>query len=467
LAATAAGEATAPVSGALLKCCELLDGLADRLHRDVGREVGRELVVDRPPDRAATLKARSAVAQSAISAAMAQARELSSVVSAHLPTGAADPAAAAAAEQALRTARDRLSSTIAEGRAMGLGGYRLAAAERQRREMHEIIQELRGSVRVYCRVRPMSARERRAGETEVLSVRGGASVVVAGHADEAFDFDAVLTPGTQEQVFEEARDLAQSALDGHNVTMLCYGQTGTGKTYTLYGTLEEEGLALRMLRELFSLLGDRQLSVSGSFVELCGDRLVDLLAPVPASSSGRRQQGFGPGLRDAAGADVQSLTEWPLESLVEAKALLDAGLSRRVVAAHTLNAQSSRSHAFLTVQVAGAKLVFCDLAGFERLKRTEVTDRAAREAIHTNRSLTALGDVIDAIVRRRKHIPYRNHKMTRILQDSLGGSAKALIFVNCSPASGSAHETATALRFATRAREVRNTAARARGDAEI
>jgi len=140
-----------------------------------------------------------------------------------------------------------------------------------------------------------------------------------------------------------------------------------------------------------------------------------------------------------------------------------------VVRAHAMNSDSSRSHALLTIYVSSAidgspydsaavdaKITFVDLAGSERLKRTETSCERTREAIEINRSLSALGDVVESIVQRRRHIPYRNHKLTQLLQDSLGGSAKVLVFVNCSPASASAQETTAALKFASRAQRVTN-----------
>jgi len=447
------------VSSALLRCCELLEGLADRLD-------------DRM--EADEAECRREAASAALRSALAQARELASSANEHFQSeGRAacverpdQTALARAAEAALRAARDRLAACIAEARDSGVVEAELQPAESQRRDLHSLVQDLRGLVRIYCRVRPMTSREVQAGETKVLSVHGGTAVEMPGYG--RFSFDAVFSEGTpQEEVFEEARDLAQSALDGHNVTVLAYGQTGTGKTHTMFGAPGEDGLAVRMARDLFDRIGDRRITVTGSLVEMHRNCLVDLLAAAPDRGVTRPSLGLRRRDADMDEVHIDGAVEWPIRSATGLVELVRVGTSRRTVAAHSLNGESSRSHAFLTVRVLSAvggpagtgvdsKLMFCDLAGSERLKRSEVSGEHAREAIDTNSSLSALGDVIEAIVHRRRHIPYRNHKLTQLLQDSLGGSAKALIFATCSPASGSAHETAMALKFVARANRVSN-----------
>jgi len=458
-------EQGAPASSALLRCCELLEGLADRFEDDD------------PAAEEALL--RTDAARTALRSALAQAKELARPAQEFLdadrepttPMGRSRRQSAEltkAAEAALRATRDRLAASIEEARKSGVPEVELRPAERQRREMHSLIQDLRGLVRIYCRVRPLNARERRGGEEEVLSVAGGTSVEVVGCSSGPFAFDAVFpAEATQEQIFEEARDLAQSALDGHNVTVLTYGQTGTGKSYTMYGAPGDDGLAVRMVRDLFDRIGSRRISVTGSLVEMHNNRLVDLLDGPDRAHS---RSALSLRRRDPDGDEVHidGAVEWPLRSAAELLDLVKLGTSRRAVAAHALNSESSRSHAFLTVRVLSAvggpagtgvdsKILFCDLAGSERLKRSEVTGEHVKEAIDTNCSLSALGNVIEAIVHRQRHIPYRNHKLTQLLQDSLGGSAKALIFATCSPASGSAHETSMALKFVSRATRVANT----------
>jgi kinesin family protein C2/C3 len=307
----------------------------------------------------------------------------------------------------------------------------------------------------------------------------GTAVEVAGLDRASFGFDSVFSPGTQDEIFQECKDLVQSAIDGHNVSVLCYGQTGAGKTHTMYGTSSEPGLAPRMVRELINRLRNDRCAVTGSLVELHNNRLTDLLVPAASAAEQRGGACVRPslGLRRGdveAEVQVEGLEERPLHDLEDLEALVELGNDRRATASHTLNSDSSRSHVLLIVKIhrsvqnfsgigAGStglptcsKLLFCDLGGSERLKRTEAAGGQIREAIEINKSLSALGDVVEAIVQRRRHIPYRNHKLTQLLQDSLGGTAKALMFVNCSPAASSVAETVAALKFAARAKRVVN-----------
>jgi len=148
--------------------------------------------------------------------------------------------------------------------------------------------------------------------------------------------------------------------------------------------------------------------------------------------------------------------------------LLERGNSQRTVAATAMNSQSSRSHLILIIKIVSVnretkeqlkgKILLCDLAGSERLKKSEAKEDQAKEAIEINKSLTALGDVIEALTKGGKQmVPYRNHKLTQLMQDSLGGSAKTLMFVNCSPASSNLDETFMSLKYAQRAKRITNT----------
>mmetsp|Transcript_56759 Transcript_56759/g.94237 ORF Transcript_56759/g.94237 Transcript_56759/m.94237 type:complete len:157 (+) Transcript_56759:3-473(+) len=135
-----------------------------------------------------------------------------------------------------------------------------------------------------------------------------------------------------------------------------------------------------------------------------------------------------------------------------------------------MNDKSSRSHLILIIKIVSVnkethdqlrgKILMCDLAGSERLKKSEVTGDTQKEAIEINKSLTVLGDVIEALTKKQKSVPYRNHKLTQVMQDSLGGTSKTLMFVNCSPASSNMDETLMSLKYATRAKNITNTAKR-------
>jgi len=163
---------------------------------------------------------------------------------------------------------------------------------------------------------------------------------------------------------------------------------------------------------------------------------------------------------------VEHLTEEVCHNADELSALLERGNAQRTVAATAMNSESSRSHLVLMIKIVSVnketkeqlkgKILICDLAGSERLKKSLVTEEQQKEAIEINKSLTALGDVIEALTKKQKSIPHRNHKLTQLLQDSLGGTAKTLMFVNCSPASSNADETVMSLKYATRAKKITN-----------
>eukprot|EP00440_Ansanella_granifera_P063333 gb/GFBE01068674.1/.p1 GENE.gb/GFBE01068674.1/~~gb/GFBE01068674.1/.p1 ORF type:complete len:794 (+),score=111.61 gb/GFBE01068674.1/:1-2382(+) len=366
----------------------------------------------------------------------------------------------------LKEARDRCASALAEGRAAQLPEAELTTAETHRRRLHNAFQDMKGQLRVYCRVRPLLSAERKRGETEALRVLGSDRLEVKT-TGAVFDFDGVFAPGSQEDIFEDCRDAAQSAIDGHNVAVFSYGQTGAGKTYTMYGTSQEEGIAQRMIREVFlqveNLGQDRAVAITGSMIELYNNHLVDLLRPV--DRHGRQHPPLRVQLNKDRGVQVDGLAQESSKNAEELKAIFERGLTQRSIAGHSLNSESSRSHVIFTVKLQArarcgelvtSKLHFCDLGGCERLKKTEAEGDRRLEAIEINKSLSALGDVIEAVAGKRKHIPYRNHKLTQLLQDALGGSAKAMMYVNCSPAQSCVRETVVALQLATRAKNVVN-----------
>merc|ERR1712217_83471 len=284
----------------------------------------------------------------------------------------------------------------------------------------------------------------------------------------AYQFDAVFTPGTQEEIFTDCKDLVQSAVDGYNVTMFAYGQTGAGKTFTMYGTPGiDEGTAPRTIKEIFRVIEDGKsrfnYTVMASMLELYKNDLVDLLSKGnPTASKSKlnvRQEKSGMVV-------VEHLTEEVCQNADELSALLERGNAQRTVAATAMNSESSRSHLVLMIKIVSVnketkeqlrgKILICDLAGSERLKKSQVTEEMQKEAIEINKSLTALGDVIEGLTKNQKTIPYRNHKLTQLMQDSLGGTAKTLMFVNCSPASSNADETVMSLKYATRAKKITN-----------
>eukprot|EP00434_Breviolum_minutum_P003495 symbB.v1.2.003073.t1/scaffold169.1/size288995/1 len=227
------------------------------------------------------------------------------------------------------------------------------------------------------------------------------------------------------------------------------------------------GLVPRAAEELFSVLRryahECDAKVVCSMFELYRDDLVDLLftkakGKVPPTLDIKK---------DPRGTvKVDNAVEIEVANPEDLQKAIMMGMDRRHVAATKMNADSSRSHLIFIVtiectnkkskQVSSGKLTLCDLAGSERLKKSEVTGEQMKEAQSINKSLTALGDVIEALTKGQKHVPYRNHRLTQLLSDSLGGNAKTLMFVNCSPASGNLDETAAALAYAVRAKNIVN-----------
>jgi kinesin family protein C2/C3 len=202
-------------------------------------------------------------------------------------------------------------------------------------------------------------------------------------------------------------------------------------------------------------------------LELYNNSLLDLLGQDRCDSRGATP----PQLSVHNGTDgvtVHGLTEHTVKGADDLSTILQQGLQRRVVASSSMNAASSRSHLLFTIHVSrivhtgevqNGKLVLCDLGGSEQLKKSEVAGSRMKEAIEINKSLTALGDVLVAVSKRQTHVPYRAHTLTRLLQDSIGGTAKTLMFVTCSPAASSSKETAYALKFASRATRIANAGA--------
>ncbi|CAK9043208.1 Kinesin-like protein KIN-14E (Kinesin-like calmodulin-binding protein) (Protein ZWICHEL) [Durusdinium trenchii] len=369
--------------------------------------------------------------------------------------------------ESLREMKDKLQTALKAALEAGVAESDLVPIDQRRKKLHNMVEDLKGSIRVFCRVRPLSKKETGQGDSSICEAVDQMTVKVK---EEQFLFDAVFTPGTQDEVFEDCRDLVQSAADGYNVTMFAYGQTGAGKTFTMYGTKGNEGTAPRTIQEIFRVTAqgsDRfSYTVSGSMLELYCNNIVDLLSKAnPSQSKAKlniRQEKNG-------NVSVEGLVEEECSTADELMALLERGNEQRTVAATAMNSESSRSHLVLiikiisvnkeTKEVLKGKMLMCDLAGSERLKKSEVTEHQQTEAIAINKSLTALGDVIEALTKGGKGVvPYRNHKLTMLMQDSLGGTAKTLMFVNCSPASSNLDETFMSLKYAQRAKKITNTA---------
>ena len=334
------------------------------------------------------------------------------------------------------------------------------------------------NIRVIGRFRPYNEREegiaaKGGGGAAPRFGEGGRTVWVG--PDEAsgnYALDAVLPPeSTQADVYQHATSLVDAVLQGYNATLLAYGQTGSGKTHSVMGVLhgddEQLGLLPRAVRQIFeSIVADTsgaEFAVSCSYLEIYKEAVRDLLQPnTPATNMGMQ-------IREAAGKGVyvEGLTEVPVMGEADVLDCVSCGNAARMVGSTLMNAQSSRSHALLVVNLQQkladgstkvSKLNIADLAGSEKVEKTGASGTTLEEAKKINASLSALCNVIAALSDGKPHIPYRNSKLTRILQESLGGNSKTMMLVACSPSPNNAPETHSTLRFATRAKRVKNAA---------
>ncbi|VAH91974.1 unnamed protein product [Triticum turgidum subsp. durum] len=315
---------------------------------------------------------------------------------------------------------------------------------RTRREALDKLIDLKGSIRVFCRVQPSISTSNIKIKSPVTVEQENIAVRAVGIKKD-FSVDRVFDQeSTQDDVFHEVRPILRSALDGHNVCILAFGQTGTGKTYTMEGTSDNLGLVPRAIQELFSHAAQdtsSTYSFSISMLEVYMGSLRDLLAP--------RQQ---PLFRSIEGNTTCNLSILATTSGRERRS--------RSTSWTNVNNVSSRSHCLtrITIRRCGgvtgqvSKLWLVDLGGSERLLKTGASGLIMDEGKAINLSLSALGDVIAALRRKRSHVPYRNSKLTQILSDSLGDGSKVVMVVHISPSKDDVGETICSLGFAKRAR---------------
>ncbi|XP_055617712.1 chromosome-associated kinesin KIF4-like [Toxorhynchites rutilus septentrionalis] len=338
------------------------------------------------------------------------------------------------------------------------------------------------SVRVAVRIRPLNKRELERGcRIVVEQPSANEPQVVIGNGisgkPEAFTFNYVFPPEeSQERLYESAvRPLLKKLYSGYNVTILAYGQTGSGKTFTMgtnYDGQEDEtvGVIPRAINDIFEQiesLTDADTTVSCSFMELYQENLYDLLS-TKANKEDRVVD-----IRESNNQIViPGLTEIPIGSADETFEALMRGSQERAVASTAMNAVSSRSHAIFTLNltnrsrgakptVTNSKFHLVDLAGSERPKKTQATGERFKEGVKINQGLLVLGNVISALGSAGGplgHVPYRESKLTRLLQDSLGGNSLTLMVACVSPADYNCEETINTLRYANRAKNIRNKA---------
>jgi kinesin family protein C1 len=355
---------------------------------------------------------------------------------------------------------------------------KLIKEETERRVLFNKYQELKGNIRVMCRVRPvLDSSEGDEAKIAFPDVKTSTQIDVTGPEERSslgvisrkvipFEFDRVFSPSVQnEEVFGEISQLVQSALDGYNVCIFCYGQTGSGKTYTMSSTDGMIPRATHMIYDTITQLAEKSwtYTMEGSFVEVYNEELYDLLSP-GRESDGRKKLEIR---HDEARKQTTVLNckTVALDSPDKVETMLKQAQNNRSVAATKANERSSRSHSVFILKLVGENsatnercegtLNLVDLAGSERLKHSQAEGDRMKETQNINKSLACLGDVIEALGRGSAHIPYRNSKLTHLLQYSLGGNSKTLMFVMVSPLEAHLKETITSLRFATKVSRVR------------
>ncbi|TYG84255.1 hypothetical protein ES288_D01G235300v1 [Gossypium darwinii] len=357
----------------------------------------------------------------------------------------------------------------------------------ENRKLYNMVQDLKGNIRVFCRIRPAFC----AGTRNVIDFIGeDGSLVISDplkpkkDGRKVFQFNRVFGPSaTQDDVFNDTQPLIRSVMDGYNVCIFAYGQTGSGKTYTMSGpsggSTKDLGINYLALNDLFEISNQRKdiisYEIQVQMVEIYNEQIRDLLSE--DSSSTKYPFLLNSVLENdnllilaiSKAFILPDATLHTVKSTSDVLNLMKYGEVNRVVCSTAINNRSSRSHSILTVHVHGkytsgnmlrSCLHLVDLAGSERVDKSEVTGDRLMEAQHINKSLSCLGDVVTALAQKNSHIPYRNSKLTLLLQDSLGGHAKTLMFAHVSPEEDSFGETLSTLKFARRVSIVELGAAR-------
>ncbi|KAI9315986.1 kinesin heavy chain [Dichotomocladium elegans] len=329
------------------------------------------------------------------------------------------------------------------------------------------------NIKVVCRFRPQNSLEIREGGVPIIDIsEDGTSVGLKGKDFQgSFAFDKVYGSNTpQKDVFDySVKSIVDDVTAGYNGTVFAYGQTGSGKTYTMMGSdIDDEkckGITPRIVEQIFASIiespSNIEFTVRVSYMEIYMERVRDLLNPAKDNLPIHEDK--------QKGIYVKDLLEVYVGSSEEVYEVMRRGGSNRVVAYTNMNAESSRSHSIVQITITqknvdtgaakSGKLYLVDLAGSEKVGKTGASGQTLEEAKKINKSLTALGMVINALTDgKSSHVPYRDSKLTRILQESLGGNSRTTLIINCSPSSYNEAETLSTLRFGMRAKSIKNKA---------
>ncbi|CAD5218602.1 unnamed protein product [Bursaphelenchus okinawaensis] len=331
------------------------------------------------------------------------------------------------------------------------------------------------SIKVVVRCRPIAQNEVAAGHQNVVEMAPDRGVVDIKNPKDgtvkSFTFDSVYDQNSKQMdlYYETFRDLVDSVLNGFNGTIFAYGQTGTGKTFTMEGVESDPALrgvipnAIDHIFQHIAQSSNQEYLVRASYLEIYQEEIRDLMSKDSKKRLELKE-------RPDTGVYVKDLTSFVTKSVQEIKHVMKLGNENRSVGRTSMNEHSSRSHAIFIITVESSepgpdgqnhirvgRLNLVDLAGSERQAKTGATGERLKEATKINLSLSALGNVISALVDgKSSHVPYRDSKLTRLLQDSLGGNSKTVMVANIGPASYNFDETINTLRYANRAKNIKN-----------
>ena len=339
------------------------------------------------------------------------------------------------------------------------------------------------NVKVYCRIRPENEKEYSTGLglcleptssnslkiiIDNLNINSGLKENYAEKSSQDFTYDKVFPSDTnQKTIFDiVAKPLISAAFEGINGTLFCYGQTSSGKTYTMEGIPTDNnlmGVIPRMMQLIFDTINsgspDIEFSVKCQYYQIYNEKIQDLIDTRKTDLAIREDKNKG--------IWVEDCTEEYVESEQEMFNFFQNGAANRAVASTKMNALSSRSHSLFAVIIyqrniitessKTGKIYFVDLAGSEKMSKAGIEGNTMlKEAQNINKSIMTLGMVINALTKGAKHIPYRDSKLTRVLQESLGGNSLTNLVINCSPSMSNQSETLSTLRFGQRAKLIKN-----------
>jgi len=379
--------------------------------------------------------------------------------------------------------KGQMAATLAETKTqLAEALKKLAEADATRRQLHNTIQEIKGNIRVFTRVRPLlhagAPKTDAQGDANMLSgdeAINAIDVSADGRrlrldngmgSKTGFSFDGVWGPNaTQAFIFEEIAPLIQSALDGYQVCLFSYGQTGSGKTHTMQGQGfgEQRGIIPRAVEKVLEesqtiSKNGWQYTLEASFLEIYNELIRDLLCKDSKESDLDIK-------RDLTGrTTIPGLTRCEIRTINDVSTLMSKASKNRTTASTAMNDRSSRSHSVFTLNITArhpatnttltGSLNLCDLAGSERVSKSGVSGERLKETASINKSLSALGDVFLSLSSKSSHVPFRNSKLTYLLQPCLSGDGKTAMIVNLNPSLASAQESLCTLRFAAQVNQV-------------